>query len=170
MKIKRMIQLLIISLLFFGMAGGVSMVAAADTSFNPGYGANSDFFSPGWAPAKYTSSYSDSDFFSSSWAPAKYTNPYSDPGFNTAPWKSTTINSSFADPDFFTSGWTAPTYIPKADSTFLNPNWSVQTPVLFRYSGIDSTRINNYNLDPFASDAELRAQGWQISGGFMSWT
>ena len=115
-------------------------------------------------------SYSDSDFFSPSWAPARYTNPYSDPGFNTAPWKSTTINSSFADPDFFTSGWTAPTYIPKADATFLNPNWSVQTPVLFRYSGIDSSRINNYNLDPFASDAELRAQGWQISGGFMSWT
>ena len=127
------------------------MVAAADTSFNPGYGADSDFLSPGWAPAKYTSSYSDPDFFSSTW-------------------KTTKINYSYADPDFFTSTWTVPTYTPKADASFLNSNWSVQAPVLFRYSGIDSSRIDSYNLDPFASDAELKEQGWVISGGFMEWS
>jgi hypothetical protein len=147
MKVRRIKLLLIISLLVFGMVGGVSIVAAAENSFNPGYATDPDFFSHSWAPAKYTSSYSDPDFFSSNWKPAK-------------------ITYSFADPDFFSSNWTVPTYKPSADANFLYSNWSVKTPVLFRYSGIDSTRTNNYNLDPFASDDELRAQGWDIKGDF----
>jgi hypothetical protein len=151
MNVKRTTQLLIISFLFFGLAGGVSMVAAADTSFNPGYGADSDFLSPGWAPAKYTSSYSDPDFFSSTW-------------------KTTKINYSYADPDFFTSTWAVPTYTPKADASFLNSNWSVQAPVLFMNSGRDSSQINNTYIDPFMSDSKIRAQliaqGWEIKGDF----
>ena len=151
MNIRRTTQLLIISLFVFGMAGGVSMVVAADTRLNPGYGTDTDFFSPGWAPAKYTYSFSDPDFFLPTWKPAK-------------------INYSFSDPDFFSSNWTVPTYKPSADANFLYSNWSVKTPVLFRYSGIDSSRTNNYNLDPFASDDELRAQGWEINGGFLDWS
>lgn len=140
---RHTIQLLIISLLVFGLAGGISMVAAAETSLNPGYGTDPDFFSPTWAPAKYTS-YTDPDFFNSTWKPTKTT-------------------YSFADPDFFSPSWKVPTYKPMGDANFLYSNWSVKSPVLYRYSAIDSTLTNTSSLDPFASDSALRAQGWQIS-------
>ena len=132
MNVRRMKLLLVLSLLVFGMAGVVSTVSAAGNSFNPGYGTDPYFFSPGWAPTKLT--------------------------------------YSFSDPDFFLPSWKVPTYKPAGDPNFLYSNWSVQPPVLFRYSGIDSSRINNYNLDPFASDDELRAQGWEIKGDFLDWS
>jgi hypothetical protein len=140
MRMRQPIQLLIISLLVFGLAGGVSMVAAADTSLNPGYGTDPDFFSPTWAPVKYTS-YTDPDFLNSTWKPAK-------------------ITYSFADPGFLSSSWKVSTYKPMGDANFLYSNWSVKTPVLYRYS---PTLANTSSLDPFASDAALREQGWQIS-------
>ena len=145
MNVRRMKLLLVLSLLVFGMAGIVSPVAAAGNSFNPGYGTDPYFFSPGWAPAKLTYSFTDPDFFSSSWKPAKLT-------------------YSFTDPDFFLPSWKVPTYKPAGDPDFLYSNWSVKAPVLFRYSSIDSSRINNYNLDPFATDDELRAQGLDVTG------
>lgn len=147
MKMKRNMQLLIISTLVFGMAGGISMVAAADTSFYPGYATDPDFFSPTWAPAKLTSSYSDPNFFNSNWSGKSSYWPTSNIGLNSASWKMST-------------------YKPMADPDFLYSNWSVKAPVLFRYSGIDSSRINSMNLDPFASDDELRAQGWTIISDF----
>lgn len=81
MNVRRMRLLLVISLLVFGMAGVVSPVAAAENSFNPGYGTDPYFFSPGWAPTKLTYSFTDPDFFSSNWKPAKLTYSFSDPDF-----------------------------------------------------------------------------------------
>ena len=118
MNVRRMKLLLLISLLVFGMAGIVSPVAAAGNSFNPGYGTDPYFFSPGWAPAKLTYSFTDPDFFSSSWKPAKLLIPLL-----------TLISSSH---------WKVPTYKPAGDPDFLYSNWSVKAPVLFRYSTIDS--------------------------------
>lgn len=139
---RRIVQLLIISLLVFGLAG-ISTVAASDT-LNPGYPADPDFFSPNWKPAKITSSYSDPYFFNSNWKPAR-------------------VNYSYSDPDFFLPSWKVPSIKPVADPDFLYSNWSVHAPVLFRYSGMDPKLVKNYNLDPFASDDELRAQGFEVS-------
>jgi hypothetical protein len=147
MTLRRGILLLILSLLVFGMAGGVSMVAAATSDFNPGFITDPDFFSPSWKPAKITWSFSDPDFFNSDWSGKTLYKPVADPDFNLASWK-------------------VPTIKPAADPDFLYSNWSVKAPVLFRYSGVDTSRINNYNLDPFATDTELRAQGWIIEGDF----
>lgn len=145
MTLKRGIRLLILSLLVFGMAGGISMVAAATSDFNPGFITDPDFFSPSWKPAKITWSYSDPDFFNSNWSGKSLYTPVADPTFNLASWK-------------------VPTVRPVADPDFLYSNWTVKAPVLYRYSGIDSSRLNNLNLDPFASDEELRSQGWEVSG------
>jgi hypothetical protein len=147
MKMKRTIQLLILSILVFGTAGGITAVAAADTGFYPGYATDPDFFSPTWAPAKYTTPYSDPNFFNSNWSGQSSYWPTSNIGFNSASWKMST-------------------YKPMADPDFLYSNWSVKAPVLFRYTGVDSTRASTLDLDPFASDDELRAQGWIIQGDF----
>jgi hypothetical protein len=147
MSLKRSIKLLIISFLVFGVAGGVSIVAAEETNLHPGYLTDPDFFSPTWKPAKITTSYSDPYFFNSNWSGKSSYWTMNNEGTNPANWK-TPIYRSMSDPDFLYS------------------NWSAHTPVLFRYSGIDSSRMQSLDLDPFASDDELRAQGWTIQGDF----
>ncbi len=142
MDIRRMKLLLIVTLLVFGMAGGVSVVAAATSTWNPGSGHEPDFLSPDWKVPTYT--------------------PMSDPGLLSPSWKMPNY-TPMADPGFSSSAWKVPNYTPMSDSRFMNSNWSVQQPVSFRYSLIDPSRINNYHLDPFATDADLRAQGWHIT-------
>jgi len=138
---------ILLSLLVFGLAGGAGIVAAADSTLNPGYSTDPDFFSPAWAPEKYTYSFTDPDFFLSSWKPSATKYLYSDPGL-------------------LSSEWAIPVYKPTADVNFTYSNWSVKQPVIFRFSGIDSARISNYNLDPFATNDELRAQGFVIDDNY----
>ena len=145
MTMRRGLLLLFISFLVFVVAGGVSMVAAAEGEFYPGFTTDPDFFLPSWKPAKITWSFTDPDFFNPDWSGKKIYTPVADPEFNLASWK-------------------VPTVKPAADPDFLYSNWSVKAPVLYRYSAIDPTRINNYNLDPFATDDELRAQGLDVTG------
>ncbi len=160
MDIRRMKLLLIVTLLVFGMAGGVSVVAAATSTWNPGSGHEPDFLSPDWKVPTYTPM-SDPAFLSPDWKVPAYT-PISDPGLLSPSWKMPNY-TPMADPGFSSSAWKVPNYTPMSDSRFMNSNWSVQQPVSFRYSLIDPSRINNYHLDPFATDADLRAQGWHIT-------
>ncbi|MEI7434373.1 MAG: hypothetical protein WCJ93_08990 [Methanomicrobiales archaeon] len=120
------------------------MVAAADATINPGATSDPDFFSPGWAPLKYTS-------------------PFADPSFFNSNWSGKSVYKSLSDPDFLSTSWRVPTYTSTNYPGFQYSNWSVKTPVLFRYSQIEPSRTNNFKLDPFASDDELRGQGWQVT-------
>ena len=112
MTLRRVMLFLIISVLFFGMVGGVAIVAAAENSLNPGAGTDPDFLSPDWQPTMYTHSFADPDFFNSNWS-------------------GTSLYKPIADPDFTLSSWKVPTYTPIADSNFLYSNWSVKAPVLY---------------------------------------
>jgi len=166
MILKRVILFLVVCFLFFGMAGGVAMVAAAGNGLNPGAGTDPDFFSPNWKPNWPTSSYSDPDFNLPSWKPKWPVGSYSDLDLTSPDWKPNWPTSSYSDPNFFSSTWKVPTYASFSDPDFMNSNWSVQSPVLFRFSLIAPSRAGNYDLDPFATDEELRAQGFIFSGGF----
>lgn len=157
----RLMRILAISLLVFGMAGIMSVMAAE--GFYPGAGSDPYFFSPNWKPVKITYSFSDPDFFSSDWKPAKITYSYSDPDFFISNWTGKSLYTPVADPDFNSAYWNVPTYKPAGDPDFLYSNWSVKAPVLYRYSGIESSRINSLHLDPFASDSELEEQGWEVT-------
>lgn len=157
---RRMKLLLVISLLFFGMAGGVSVVAAATNSWYPGAGHEPGFLSPDWKLPTYIPM-SEPDFLSPDWKVHTIT-PIADPNIMNSNWKVPSY-TPIADPNIMNSNWTVRNYTPIADPNIMNSNWSVQKPVLLRYSLIDPSRLSSYNLDPFASNKELIAQGWHIT-------
>ncbi|MEI6840046.1 MAG: hypothetical protein WCK53_02175 [Methanomicrobiales archaeon] len=164
MILKRVILFLGVSILIFGIAGGVSVVAAATDGWSPGAGGHEpDFFSPTWNVPTYTPM-SEPDFLLPTWKVPTYT-PISEPDFLLPTWKVPTY-TPMTEPNFMHSNWSVPTYTPMTEPNFMYSNWSVPKPVLFRYSLIDPSRIDSYNLNPFASDAELRAQGWHITNSF----
>jgi len=142
MILKRVILFLVVTLLVFGIAGGISMVSAATNSWYPGAGHEPGFFSPDWKPHTYT--------------------PMSEPDFLLPDWKVHAI-TPIAEPNFMYRNWTVRNITPIAEPNFMNSNWTVPKPISFRYSLIDPSRLDNYILDPFATNDELRAQGWRIS-------
>ncbi len=156
MILKRVILLLVVSIMVFGIAGGISMVSAATdswytgagqgyggtNSWYPGAGHEPGFFSPDWKPHTYTPM-SEHDFLLSDWKVHAYT--------------------PMSEPNLRYPNWTVRNITPVSEPNFMYSNWTVPKPISFRYSLIDPSRLDNYNLDPFATNDELRAQGWRIS-------
>ena len=106
MNARGMKLILIIFLLIFGMAGGISIVAAATDSWSPGAGTDPDFFSPDWKVPTYSSMF--------------------EPDLLAPDWKVPTYSSMF-EPDFMYSNWTVPTYTSNTNSYFLTTYWKVPT-------------------------------------------
>ena len=106
MNARGMKLILIIFLLIFGMAGGISIVAAATDSWSPGAGTDPDFFSPDWKVPTYSSMF--------------------EPDLLAPDWKVPTYSSN-TDPYFTYSNWTVPTYSSNTDPYFLTTYWKVPT-------------------------------------------
>ena len=85
--------ILIIFLLIFGMAGGISIVAAATDSWSPGAGTDPDFFSPDWKVPTYSSMF-EPDLLAPDWKVPTYSSN-TDPYFLTTYWKVPTHTSMY---------------------------------------------------------------------------
>jgi len=174
MLLKRVILFLVVTILVFGIVGGVSVVSAASSnwftgagqesgvsnSWYPGAGHEPGFFSPDWKPHTYNPM-SEPDFLLPDWKVHPY-NPMSESDFLLPDWK-VHAYTPIAEPNFMYPNWTVRNITPIAAPNFMNSNWTVPKPISYRYSLIDPSRLDNYNLDPFATNDQLRAQGWRIS-------